>query len=274
MREWIPVFLALTFAATASPAAEQPAAPKPALKGTPTSPARLPDGHPNWTGFWSGAGGMLEVYRGPSFLVGQTGEVNTRSTRNKSIPPLKPFYDKLYEERLKKSGAGELYDPVENCFPPGMPRTMGMVYGMEILQTPKIIAITSEWQAENRRIWMDLKEHPPEDELDPSFAGHSIGRWEGDTLVVETVGIREDVPLDFAFLPHSPKLKVTERFTEISPGVLVDEITVDDPELFADGRKWTYKHTYLHRPDLRLREFVCVENNRSVDGKTLDRKIE
>jgi hypothetical protein len=270
MRAWSLVILALTFAVSTSPAATPPTAAKD-LKGTPVTPARLPDGRPNWTGFWSPVGGMLEVYRGPSFLVGQTGNVNTRSDRNPRIPALKPEYDKMYEERLKQSAALKLFDPVEACFPPGMPRTMGMVYGMEILQTPNIIAITSEWQAESRRIWMDLKEHPPEAELDPSYSGHSIGRWEGDTLVVETVGIREDVPLDFTFLPHSPKLKVTERISEVAPGILVDDITVEDPDLFADGKKWTYSNTYRHRPDLRLGEFVCVENNRSITGKAPDR---
>ncbi len=160
-------------------------------------------------------------------------------------------------------------DAVAACFPPGMPAMMGMVYGMEILQTPKIISITSEWQAATRRIWMDLKEHPPAEELDPTYAGHSIGRWEGDTLVVETVGIREDVALDFSYLPHSPKLKIVERFTQISPGVLVNEITIDDPDLFEEP--WKYRLVYLHRPNLRLTEYVCLENNRNVgpDGQSV-----
>jgi hypothetical protein len=259
--------LALTLAAAGSAAAQFAAPPPEQLKGTPVIPARLPDGRPNLTGFWVVPNGLLEVYRGPSGITGQAPGANTRSTRRQDIPPLKSHYEELYAETLRKSAAGELPDAVAACFPPGMPRMMGMVYGMEILQTPKIISITSEWQAATRRIWMDLAEHPPADELDPTYAGHSIGHWEGDALVVETVGIREDVPLDFTNLPHSPKLRVTERFTQVSPGVLVDEITIDDPDLFEEP--WRYRLAYLHRPALRLQEYVCLENNRNVgpDGR-------
>ena len=239
MRPWTVGVLALAFAAAGPVAAQFPAPPPEELKGTPVTPARLPDGRPNWNGFWVTPNGLLEVYRGPSGITGQAPGANTRSSRNKDIPPLKSPYEEEYQERLRKSAAGELPDPVAACFPPGMPRMMGMVYGMEILQTTNIISITSEWQAATRRIWLDLKEHPPADELDPTYVGDSIGRWEGDTLVVETVGIREDVPLDFSYVPHSPKLKITERFTQVSPGVLVDDITVDDPDLFE--KPWKYQ---------------------------------
>jgi hypothetical protein len=262
--------LALVLFATACPIAAQfPAPPAEQLKGTPVTPARLPDGRPNWNGFWVTPNGLLEVYRGPSGITGQGPGAN-RPSRRQDIPALKSPYKERYEEAVQKATAGELPDAVAACFPPGMPRMMGMVYGMEILQTPKIISITSEWQAATRRVWMDLEDHPPEDELDLTYAGHSIGRWEDDTLVVETVGIRDDVPLDFSHLPHSPKLKVTERFTQISPGVLVNDITIDDPGLFE--QTWKYRLAYLHKPDLRLTEYVCLENNRNVDadGRTID----
>jgi len=79
----------------------------------------------------------------------------------------------------------------------GMPRMMGMIYGMELLQTPGQITMTSEWQDASRRVWLNRSQHPPADELDPTYAGDSIGHWQGDTLVVDTVGVREDVPLNF-----------------------------------------------------------------------------
>ena len=140
---------------------------------------------------------------------------------------------------------------------------MGMVYGMEILQTPKIIAITSEWQAATRRVWLDLKAHPPADELDDTYAGHSIGRWEGDTLVVDTVGVRPDVGLDQSRLPHSPKMQIIERFIQTSPGVLEDQITIEDPDAFT--APWKQTRIYHYRPDLRMREYNCLDNNRNVD---------
>jgi hypothetical protein len=232
--------------------------------GQPVQPARLPDGRPNWTGFWVLPGGMLDVYRGPSGVTGPGvgPNVNTNQPRSDG-PVLKSPYKERYAETLKKAAQGLIPDMLALCFPPGMPRMMGAIYGLEILQTPNIIAITSEWQAETRRIWMDLKEHPPADELDPTYAGHSIGHWEGDTLVVDTVGIREDLPIDRALTPHSANMRIIERFSQSQPGVLTVEMTILDPEVTDTPQKQT--RTYRYRPDLRLREDNCLENNRNVD---------
>ena len=254
--------LTLTLA-VAEPAAAQFAAPAAEkLKGEAVTPARLPDGRPNWTGFWIRPNGLLENYRGPSGVTGQPATANTPTVR-RDIPVLKSPYKERYEEGVKKAAANELGSSTAACLPQGMPRMMGAIYGLEILQTPKIIAMTSEWQFESRRIWMDVKEHPPEDELDPTFEGHSIGRWEGDVLVVETVGIR--VPIDQNQVPRSEKVKVIERFREVSPGVLVDDITVIDPDVMETP--WNYQLTYVHKPDFRIKEYVCLENNRHVDAE-------
>jgi hypothetical protein len=232
------------------------------LKGTPVTPRRLPDGKPNWTGFWIPAGGLLDVYRGPSGVTGlNLGDANVPRKRE-DIPAMKSPYKEQYEA-LFAPGAKALPDPAALCFPVGMPRIMMMTYGMEILQTPKIVSMTSEWQAGFRRIWMDVKAHPPADELDETYNGHSIGRWVGDTLVVETVGLRQDITLDTSRIPHGPRTKIVERFSEVSPGVLVDDITIEDPDVFVTP--WTYRYVYLHKPDLRLREYVCLENNRNID---------
>ena len=125
-----------------------------------------------------------------------------------------------YKEQLAKfqqeaaNSNGKVQDPLALCFPPGMPRMMGMIYGMELLQTPKEIAITSEWQAESRRIWLNRSKHPPADEVKPTYAGDSIGHWHGDTLVVDTVGVRNDIPVSFDGMPHSPNLHIHETFSE------------------------------------------------------------
>ena len=243
------------------------AAPGAGLKGVAVSPARLPGGRPNWTGFWIPAGGLLDVYRGPSGITGRApGDANVPQKR-RDIPEMKSPYKEQYEALF--GGGKALPDPVALCLPAGMPRMMAMTYGMEVLQTPNVISLTSEWQAGFRRVWMDLKEHPPADELDETYVGHSIGRWEGDTLVVETVGLRLDVPLDDSRIPHGPKTKVIERFSQVSPGVLVDQITVEDPDVFVTP--WTYSKVYLHKPQMRLREYVCLENNRNVgeDGSAV-----
>jgi hypothetical protein len=201
---------------------------------------------------------------GPNRSGGGRAQNVPQTQRPANIPEMKSPYKERYEALLKRAAAGTLPDPGALCLPQGMPGMMGAIYGLEILQTPKIIAISSEFKSGTRRIWMDEKAHPPADELDETFVGHSIGRWEGDVLVVDTVGIRTDV----AFggrppLPHSSKLRLTERFSQTAPGMLAYEITYDDPEAYVSP--WTEKRTYRYRADLKLQEFVCEENNRNVD---------
>ena len=234
-------------------------------------PARLPDGKPNWTGFWDLPNGFLETYRGPAGVSGpRRGGGSGRAQnvpltqRPATVPEMKSPYKERYEALLKQAAAGTLPDPGALCLPQGMPGMMGAIYGMEILQTPKIIAISSEFKAGTRRIWMDEKTHPPADDLDETFTGHTIGRWEGDVLVVETVGIRADVGLGGRPpLPHSSRLRLIERFRQTAPGMLAYEITYDDPEAYVAS--WTDTRTYRYRADLKLQEFVCQENNRNVD---------
>ena len=232
-------------------------------------PRRLPDGKPNWTGFWSPVGGLLEQYRGPGGTAVPKGDAvrSDGGPASQKPPfagssPLKSPYKEQHAAYLANAAKGNVPDPVALCYPPGMPRMMVMVYGMEIMQTPGQIAITSEWQAASRRVWMNEKAHPDPEELYPTYAGHSIGRWEGDTLVIDTVGIRLDVPVDFLGLPHSDKLHVVERIAEKSPGILVNEITIEDPVAFT--APWKETLTYRYRPELHLQEYTCLENNRNV----------
>lgn len=81
---------------------------------------------------------------------------------------------------------------------------------------------------------MDLENHPPADGLGPTYADHSIGRWEGNTLAFDTVGIREDVPLDYTGIPHGNQVSVNERITQVSAGALVSRITITDPKVFVE----------------------------------------
>jgi hypothetical protein len=246
------------WAETAAAAAKKPV--------VPPTPARLPDGKPNWTGFWVPVNGLLERDIGlggtPAIPPGGGGAMKMPLRPFSQFSALKSPYKEQLENTSAAMKAGKLADPVALCFPPGMPRMMGMIYGMELLQTPGQIAITSEWQAASRRIWLNRSSHPAEDELDPSYAGDSIGHWQGDKLIVDTVGIRDDVPLNYEGLPHSNHLHIREVFSALSPGILQDEITIEDPEAFA--APWHEIETYRYRPDLSIREYVCLENNRNV----------
>jgi len=246
----------LCVAQTAADAAKRPI--------VPPSPKRLPDGKPNWTGFWVPVNGMLE------HNIGLGGTDPSKGPPLGFHPPKYPELKSPYKEKLAKFTAdanekGRVEDNTSLCFPPGMPRMMGMIYGMELLQTPGQVTMTSEWQAASRRIWLNRSQHPPADELDPTYTGDSIGHWEGDRLIVDTVGVREDVPLNFGGLPHSPDLHIREVFSSKVPGILDDEITIDDPTAFVAS--WTETQHYRYRPDLTIREYECLENNRNVGDK-------
>jgi hypothetical protein len=235
----------------------------------PPSPKRLPDGKPNWTGFWAPVGGLLDIDIGlggvPAKPDAPAGSENLRRAPFSNYSALKSPYKEQLDKFRADAAAGKVADPVALCFPPGMPRMMVMVYGMELLQTPGQITVTSEWQAASRRVWLNQRSHPSNNELDPTYAGHSIGHWEGDTLIVDTVGIREDVPVNYAGLPHSNRMHIVEKFTSKTPGLLTDEITIEDPDAFA--APWVEVETYRYRPDQHLEEYECLENNRNVGSK-------
>jgi hypothetical protein len=227
-------------------------------------PARLSDGEPNWTGFWTRIGGLLDRNFGPGGAIPPI-SANAAGSQDE-IPPhaaLKSPYKERYERLLKASREGKvLSDPPARCLPPGMPDMMGAVYGLEILQTAGQVTLTSEWGPESRRIWTDGRKHPDPDDVLPSYGGHSIGHWEGDVLVADTMYVREDVRLDESGLPHSANMRLKERFYSPMPGILVDEITIDDPTAYV--APWKIIERYRYRPELSLEEYVCEENNRNV----------
>ena len=261
MRVAVSATAALVLLAAAQGAVAAPAVP--ADQGAP-QPARLADGKPNWTGFWSPIGGLLDRNFGP----GATAAPPAATPGGAQIPrtptsPLKSPFKEKYEKIVGDAAQGKVaFDPAALCLPPGMPRMMGATYGMEVLQTAGQVTITSEWQAASRRIWTDGRKHPDPEEALPTYAGHSIGHWEGDVLVVDTTQVRDDTLIDQSGLMHSEAMQISERFSSPQPGLLQDEITVTDPTVYTTP--WTQVRRYRFRPELNLQEYVCEENNRNV----------
>jgi hypothetical protein len=179
-------------------------------------------------------------------------------------PPLKPQYkarwqanQDLLASRLKEGQpAGDNY---VHCIPDGMPAMMMGMFPMEIFQRPEQINITQEAFTQVRRIYMNEK-LPRADEVDPSFYGRSVGHWEGDTLVLETTGIKPTV--EFRWTPHSENMKITERLRLLAPDILQDQITVEDDYL---ERPWTYSYSFRRMKDYKLQEYVCEDNREFVD---------
>ncbi|MDP9013408.1 MAG: hypothetical protein M3O41_12255 [Pseudomonadota bacterium] len=179
----------------------------------------------------------------------------------KQQPPLKPEWKEQWDKTRARQVAGmRVWDPLSRCLPPGMPRTMSGSYPMEILMTPGRVTVLTELYNETRRIWTDGRGHPPPDELEYTFVGDSVGHWEGDTLVVDTVGVREESVLDVMFIPHSDQAHFTERARLKSKDELDWTITMEDPVVYT--KPWTVTRKFVRAPPGEgVREFVCAENN-------------
>jgi len=186
-----------------------------------------------------------------------TGDLSNGRAEN--APLLTPAYMARWEiiRKSRMSGSYE-YDPIANCLPPGMPQMMSMAYGMEIMQSKDKITFFSEWQDALRRVYLDGRTPTQKILNDPTYAGYSTGHWEGDTLVVETVALREESFIDNSS-PHSDQMTVKERMRFTAPGILEDRITVYDPKALT--KPWETSHTYkkADRPGDELREFACAE---------------
>jgi hypothetical protein len=182
-------------------------------------------------------------------------------------PQLKGQYLAAYENWQKETRAnnGVAKRETSNCMPPGMPRMMGTgQYPIEFLFTPGRVTIQHEAWMQTRSIFTDGRGHP--EDLEAGVFGHSIGHWEGDTLVVDTVGLKTITELETG-MKHSDKLRVTERIhlAPNDPNTLLVEMTMEDPEALAAPYKRT--HTFRRERDWNLMEFVCAENDRNPVGE-------
>jgi hypothetical protein len=152
-----------------------------------------------------------------------------------------------------------------NCLPPGMPRIMSWPYPVQVLTTPGEVTIVLEGDMQVRHIHTDGRSHP--DDPDLTFNGDSIGWWEGDTLVVDTVGLAPQAAIAQG-VTHSKAEHIVERFRLAEPNLLEVKTVVEDPAILA--RPWTFTARYRRHPEWSIAEYICEQNNRNsvgADGK-------
>ena len=229
------------------PAAPTSPAGRGALNRGPTAPKgpmpRLPDGTPDLSGVWQGGGPIQDLAVG--LAPGET-------------IPLLPEAKELMAARQSKD------DPEANCLPTGVPRVAP--YPMRLVQhpthtKPTHIFFLFEGNIHSyRQIFIDGRKHP--EDPDPSWCGHSIGRWEGDTLVIDTVGFNDRFWFDFRGHPHTDKLHTIERWTRKDYGTLENKVTIDDPGAYS--RPFTLTFVANLRVGEELLEYICNENNQDV----------
>jgi hypothetical protein len=169
--------------------------------------------------------------------------------------PLKPWARDLYNHRIETNGKDH---PGAYCLPSGIPEKLNIPDGLKLVQTEDLVILLHESRTIYRQIFTDGRSHPKD--AQPTWMGYSIGRWEGDTLVVDTIGQNGRTWLDMRGLPGTESLRVIERYRRPRIGRMDIEVTIDDPEAYT--RPWKVNLVWRLLPDTDLIESICEENNK------------
>jgi hypothetical protein len=197
--------------------------------------AKLPD----WSGVW---------------------EIDWRNSRG--MPPRPPMqltaeYQRRLDAYVKAQAQGEnLQGEAANCVPPGLPGIMAQPYPIEFLYQPGKVVMLIEAYMQFRHVFTDGRKHP--EDPDSTFHGHSVGHWEKNTLVVDSVGFAETTQLAPG-VPHSDRLRIVERIRKVDAKWLEIETTLIDPVVLAEPYRSVISYRHL---DDDIREYICLENNR------------
>ena len=217
------------------------------------------------SGIWQSGRSWHPAGNGPVTLGSLTTPERDRVLRalDGQPVPLQPWAAAVLERRVKASQAGEPEALTLTKCLPGVPvLLLGGPYPIQILETPDQVTMLFEEQNHFRVIRLNGKHAA---DPDPSYLGDSIGHWEGDTLVVDTIALNDQTPIDRIGTPHSDALHLIERYRRVDRNTLEAVVTFDDPKAYT--RRWETKVSYHPVPDgVTLSEYVC-ENNRDYSGK-------
>jgi len=172
------------------------------------------------------------------------------------LPPLRPEARKMYEHNVVARKKLKPREDLTRCVPPGTPRVLWAPFPVQIAQTQRKVFWIHEYQHLIRHVYLD-EPVPAPDDIDPSFMGQSVGHWDGDTLVIETLGFNDKTVLDRDGMPHSPEMHVTERVRLLDGGKrLEDRVTIDDAKTFT--APWTARVVFERKAGVELKEYHCV----------------
>jgi hypothetical protein len=270
--------IAVAVAAAAIGAVVALVAPRPTSAQAGADIRRTPDGHPDFSGIWQAmneAHWDLQAHAARPGIVTQPGVYPYEYARVPAAPVLAlgaaggvpgslgvvtgdgeiPYTP---EAAAVKRANGENWidrDPELKCYLPGIPRAMYMPYPFQIVQGTTKIQMAFEFSNAARTIHFDKVDPPPDD----TYMGHSVARWEGDTLVVEVTHFNGETWLDRAGNFHSATAKIIERFTPLTRDAIQYEVTIEDPQTFT--RQWSYSMPLYRRlePNMELLEYRCIE---------------
>jgi hypothetical protein len=205
---------------------------------------RKADGKPDLAGLWQAPG--------PKYLRDLAADLKPGDV------PMLPWAAAITKERITGKDAGLESDA--NCLPMGVPKINATPNPFKIVQNPDEVIILYEAFGIYRQIYMDGRGLP--DDPNPTWMGYSVGKWDKDTLVIESAGFNGKTWLDQAGHPTTEALHVTERFRRPDFGHLKMDVTIDDPKAYT--KPWTVTEEMNLIPDSELLEFICNENNRDI----------
>jgi hypothetical protein len=221
---------------------------------------RASDGKPDLSGVWLTDGGPVPpgvpTVEGDELRVSRQ-FIDVTGGMKPGQVQMEPWAAELFKKHVASNGT---LDPVARCQPAGEPSQPEVPLPYKIVQTPGLIIVLYEENSIHRQIFLDGRKMVPEAE--PRWQGYSTGRWEGDTLVVETAGFNDRTWLDRTGHPHSDAMRLTERFRRRDAGHLEVDITITDPKAYRTPI--TYKRQATLLPDEDLLEYFCTENEKSV----------
>ena len=223
---------------------------------------RAPDGKPDLSGVWvnGGQGAAGRRAGGAPPPDPDAPPTPTFFNAGQNVPGGLPFQQWAADLRQERTKSNAQDNPDAHCLPMGFLQFHMHPQPRKIVQTPNVTLIVYEANYGLRQIFTDGRSLPGED-ANPTWEGYSIGKWDGDSLVVQSSGFRDGGWLDVNGSPFTDKLRLTERFTRLNYGTLRIEITVDDPKAYT--KPWTVRITQRLTPEDEMIEFICNENEQS-----------
>ena len=225
-----------------------------AMKRTDIPPApRLKDGHPdlgNGVGAW--ASPSIDNMGGGKTPRGLGGAQPEHVVEVPMLPWAKALFD-------KRQSNSDVRDPEAYCLAPGHPRFAANLFPFQIFQTQDRVIFLYEKLNSFRVVYMDGRAHTSPDKWSPNFQGESIGHWDGDTLVIDTVGNNDKSWLDASGHPKTEKLHLTEKWHRVNQLIMHYEVTIDDPGAYS--KPWTNSWNMIFHPGMELFDYVCEDND-------------
>jgi hypothetical protein len=206
---------------------------------------RTADGHPDLSGFWMPLDPVKHL-------------LNLAADLTPGSVPLRPWAEELLKERIAWNGKDH---PGARCWPSGIPEKNNIPDGLKLVQTPDVMIFLYESRTIYRQVFTDGRPLPSRD-AQPTWMGYSVGRWDGDTFIIDTINQNGKTWLDMRGLPATEEIRVQERFRRPSIGRITIDVTIDDPKAYT--KPWDVRLTWRLVPDTDLIESICEENNKDL----------